>query len=382
MPQIFELFGFPLIDDTQAARSGRANAFCPFMGRVCDGGGNRYSSHLHLARLPEVLALYPGRETLPAGVCSIRLVADGEPWIVCPRRLMALNRNRQDGDTHQGDSESRILRLLRYPAGTTLGVWSEVKLMYKQQVRTPAGNRQKKFDYTFDYVLMPLGRVTQEQAVHASGIDWGLLSRHLRDSGFTIAQRERTTYIEDFPTGIPSIIEIMTSSTSGGNKAKRTTIANAVEDALRGNEHKAPGINYRQVWARMVSQLIVKSEVALNWGGRTIWLVQDVLVDYICASTALDVRQFLAEGLDEVNVLSLTYGNKSHEQHGVIELGVDGVFAGPMAAGVDGANVRPSFQDMVRAVLKPEITRLVKLLVSKRPLNRIATPRAIGNGQH
>ena len=77
---------------------------------------------------------------------------------------------------------------------------------------------------------------------------------------------------------------------------------------MLGKEHKAPGINYRQVWARMVSQLIVKSEVGLHWGGKTIWLVQDVLVNYICSSTALDIKRFLAEHTGEVNMLSFRFG--------------------------------------------------------------------------
>jgi len=44
----------------------------------------------------------------------------------------------------------------------------------------------------------------------------------------------------------------------------------AFEDAVLGKPHQGPGINYRQVWARMVSQLVVKSEVGLAWGGKTI----------------------------------------------------------------------------------------------------------------
>ncbi|MGI9057395.1 MAG: hypothetical protein ACR2H5_02350, partial [Ktedonobacteraceae bacterium] len=50
-----------------------------------------------------------------------------------------------------------------------------------------------------------------------------------------------------------NIIEIMTSSTSGGNKDKGTTISGAFQDAILGRSHRGPDINYRQVWARMVS---------------------------------------------------------------------------------------------------------------------------------
>jgi hypothetical protein len=223
--------------------------------------------------------------------------------------------------------------------------------------------------------------VTSAEAEQATGTVWRLLARQLTASGFTIAQREGVIFVEDFPVGPPAIIEIMTSSTSGGNKKTRTTIANAVEDALLGQKHKAPGINYRQVWARMVSQLIVKSEVGLNWGGKTIWIVQDLLVDYISSSTALDIRRFLAERLDEVNMVSLAYGRNAHADRGVIELGVDGVFAGPMTAGADGENVRASFQDMVRAPIKPSLKRLLKIIVAKSPVNRLTLPRATPLGQ-
>ena len=213
---------------------------------------------------------------------------------------------------------------------------------------------RKKFDYTFDYILMPIGRASQTEAEKTTRETWPVLRRSLEGSGYTIARRNGKYFVEDFPIGPPSVVEIMTSSTSGGNKSKRSTISAAFEDAMLGREHKAPGINYRQVWARMVSQLIVKSEVGLHWGGKTIWLVQDLLVNYICASTALNIRAFLAEHTGEVNMLSLSFGDIADGQRGIIELGVSGMYAGPMTAGEDGAVTRPSFQDMVRAPLKPE----------------------------
>jgi hypothetical protein len=162
----------------------------------------------------------------------------------------------------------------------------------------------------------------------------------------------------------------MTCSTSGGNKAKRTTISNAFEDAMSGRDHTAPGINYRQVWARMVSQLIVKTEVALHWGGPALWIVQDVLVDYICSSTALDIRKFLAERIGEVNMLSLSYGDRQNADKGVIELSVGGLYAGPISSAPATA-AAPSFQDMVRTPLKPGLWRLTRLLIGKQPVNRI-----------
>lgn len=122
---------------------------------------------------------------------------------------------------------------------TKLGVWSEVKLRYA----TGEGRDRKSFDYTFDYVLMPTRSVELGVVMRT-----GIRKNKLLDSGFSLARRDGVEYVEDFPQGDPLVVEIMTSSTSGGNKNKRTTVAQAFEDAvLNGVDgHVAPGINYRQ----------------------------------------------------------------------------------------------------------------------------------------
>ena len=110
----------------------------------------------------------------------------------------------------------------------------------------------------------------------------------------------------------PVIVEVMTASTSGGNKSKRTDMQSAFCDAvLYGNGLLAerglsPGVNARQVWARMASQLVVKSEIANNWGGRTIWVVQDALIDYIGRQTGLRLDELYSPEWEvgEVNVVS------------------------------------------------------------------------------
>jgi hypothetical protein len=248
--------------------------------------------------------------------------------------------------------ERKVLDLLGYQQGVELGVWAEVKLKYTEQKK----GVRKKFDYTFDYILMPIGRASQSEIENITGKTWRRLQPALESKGYTIARRDGEYFVEDFPAGAPSIVEIMTSSTSGGNKKLRTTIPMSFEDAVTGKSHNAPGINYRQVWARMVSQLIVKSEVGLHWDGKTIWLAQDVLVDYICASTALDIRSFFAAIPSEVNMLSLSYGG-AHAvcRSGALELSVDGFFAGPI--GVESTT--PSFQDMIRAPILPDLSTTV-----------------------
>ena len=184
-----------------------------------------------------------------------------------------------------------------------------------------------------------------------------------------MACRNTEYWIDDFPTDPLIIIEVMTSSTSGGDKKKRTQIAMACEDAiLNGMEHNAPGINYRQVWARMVSQLIVKSQVALAWNGKTIWLVQDVLADYISKSTALVLPEYLSEKLNEVNILSVSYGDSiKNKTAGLIELKNTQLFSGSISANNTGDKTK-GFIDIIKVGAPPPKTQIWKSLLNKRPL--------------
>jgi hypothetical protein len=371
VPQIFEIFGYPIDDRSEEAEQNRRAARCPFMGRDCDGGGNRYLSQIDLSRNPALRAMFPERSKLSAGVCSIQVKADTAPWIVCPRRLLVLGRERAGERTHQRNSEIETLRLLGYPSGTRLGLWPEVKLKYTSVVN----DVQMSFDYTFDYLIVPIASVSQSEIESATNESWSKLQRIFQNGGYAIAKRGNEFYIEDCPTGVPSIIEIMTSSTSGGNKDARTTIPMAFEDAMLGRPHNGPGINYRQVWARMVSQLIVKSEIALSWGGKTIWVVQDLLVDYICASTALNIRQFLSENTSEVNMLSFSYGEAFEISTGVIDLSNPQLFAGPMTSTPgDYPQARPSFQDIIRAPICPPLHRVLVALARRKPINQVIAP--------
>ncbi|WP_287130068.1 hypothetical protein [Candidatus Cyanaurora vandensis] len=72
MPQIFEIFGYPIADQSEAAESNRRAARCPFMGRDCDGGGNRYASQIDLSRNSALAAIFPEHSKLASGVCSIQ----------------------------------------------------------------------------------------------------------------------------------------------------------------------------------------------------------------------------------------------------------------------------------------------------------------------
>jgi hypothetical protein len=341
------------------------------MNRDCDGGGNRYLSQIDLSRNSALKALFSERSKLAAGVCSIQVKADTAPWIVCPRRLLVLGRERTGTRTYQRNSEIETLRHLGYASGTRLGVWPEVKLKYTSFVN----EIKMSFDYTFDYILMPITSVSQSEIERDTKQSWSKLQPIFQNGGYTLAKRGSEYYVEDYPTGVPSIIEIMTSSTSGGDKNKRTTIPLAFEDAMLGRSHNSPGINYRQVWARMVSQIIVKSEIAFSWGGKAIWVVQDLLVDYISTSTALNIRQFLSENTSEVNMLSFSYGENFEIPLGVIELSNPELFAGPMTSTPPNSpQSRPSFQDMIRTPICPPVDRVLTTLVRRKPINQVIAP--------
>jgi hypothetical protein len=341
------------------------------MNRECDGGGNRYLSDVVISGNKALERFFgTGKEKVCSGVCSLQMREDDAPWIVCPRRLLALGRDSAERRAHQRQVEDKVLSLCGYESGTRLGIWPEVKLKYVEKIN----GVEKAFDYTFDYILMPLGVSSQEEIENSTGEKWGFLKPHFEREGYTIAKRGNAYFVDDAPVGIPAVIEIMTSSTSGGNKTKRTTIPMAFEDAILGREHSAPGINYRQVWARMVSQLIVKSEVGIAWGGKTIWIVQDVLVKYISATTALDVYKFLSEITSEVNLLSFSYAESFRKPKDVIDLVEGKLYSGPISAAPKDGKTKPSFEDMVRSPVCPPLKKLINLLVRRRPASYIVVP--------
>jgi hypothetical protein len=373
MSTIFELFGHRLDDDSNEAIEHREKAWCPFMGQQCDGGGNRYSTQIDLTepQYEELKRLYPDRDKLMPGVCSLQVNKEQAPWIVCPRRLLVLGREKAGDRRYQQQIEQHLLSLLKHPTGTKLGIWSEVKIVYEGEKE----GLPFSFDYTFDYILMPLITVSLEtlladveQVDVITSKKLTAFRKSLARSGYQVEGNN----VVDFPFGKPAIIEIMTSSTSGQNKSKRTQISQAFEDALVRRSHQAPGINYRQVWSRMVGQLFVKSEVALEWGGVTLWILQDLLVKYISATTKLDIRRFVSHAVDEVNILSFAYTDEYRDiLRGVIELHNPILYSGKVA----NENAPISFTDIVRASVKPSYSKLInKLIVAGPPSNYVRIP--------
>lgn len=369
MPQIYELLGYPLSNKSKEVEDSRRKAWCPFMNAKCDGEGNRFMSEISLKEHPELSKFFMGMETVPSGVCSIQLMPDSSPWIICPRRLLYMG-HKADRTTLLGSTQKLLLEKCNLHKKQRIGIWAETKVKYIGDNGTGA---DAFFDYTFDYVLCELGRTTLSRAAILTGMTEAELKKKLIQGRHTLALVDGVTVVEDFPIGDPYIIEVMTSSTSGGNKKNRSCIPQAFEDSVLNKSHIAPGINYRQVWARMASQMIVKSQAALAWGGHTIWILQDLLADYISTSTALDLKLFISEHLSEVNILSFSYDEKylNPDKNEPIELTDSILFSGPIRPFNNKSHVPPSFQDIVLASVCPPKSVLLAALCKKPISNMI-----------
>lgn len=368
MSKIYELLGYPIGDNSKKVIESRQKAYCPFMSDRCDGGGNRYMSDINLVGNKELQSLFPGLTRVPSGICSIQTSDNSSPWIICPRRLLYMG-HKADESVLKGYTQKILLEKCGFQNNTKIGIWSEVKVKY---INEDDKDDVAAFDYTFDYVLMPIGKVEQSEAVSFTGIEWNVLKKILTNSGHTFALRDGKTFIEDFPIGMPVIVEVMTSSTSGGNKSKRSCIPQAFEDCILGKNHTAPGINYRQVWARMASQLIVKSQAAIAWNGKTIWVIQDLLADYISSSTALDLSKFVAKHTNEVNILAFSYDQnfKNTQASETVSLYNSALYAGPIRP-VNNSDPQPCFQDIIMASVCPPRNVLISSLCKKQMSNRL-----------
>ena len=266
MPQVNELYGLPL-RESGAKRAASRQAFCPHMMKLCDGGGNRDMARWPANEQPLAPLFDPsvgeqGGGFIPCGVCSVRLTTGRNTdtyvdWAVCPRRLLSFESGAFSDSQHA--LAERVLQVAGFERGDQIRIWSEIRLL----------DRSVGVDYRMDYVLRK----------------------------------------NDNP---PVIVEVMTASTSGGNRRRRTDIQSAFSDAVLYENglipelRQSPGVNARQVWARMLSQMIVKSEITNQWGGRTIWVVQDSLCHYIKRSTGLNLDALRSTDWEpgEVNLIS------------------------------------------------------------------------------
>ncbi|WP_182212501.1 NotI family restriction endonuclease [Stenotrophomonas acidaminiphila] len=277
MAKIAELFGWRV--DEEALLEPHANWLtcnCPFTGKVCDVSANRGDRAYFDPNGPAITdddrAIYAKHYTAtrtPLGICTVstkrRFEAKSKPWIICPKRMMELH-------TSPPVMLPEVKALIPIKPGADVRCWWEFKFASSDdsEENELAG---RFFEFTFDYILME--------------VDWSEGGDHPK------------------LIGAPYILEIMTSSTRGGGLTEHMADVLALRDqrSLRGAVKSPYTPNYRQVFGRMASQLFAKSEAAASWGGKTIWILQDVLLEYIQQTTAFRPEPFMDKKDGNVNMV-------------------------------------------------------------------------------
>lgn len=159
----------------------------------------------------------------------------------------------------------------------------------------------------------------------------------------------------------------MTASTSGSNTEKGTNIASAFEAAMIGNDPISPGINKRQVWGRMATQLFAKSALAEAWGGKTFWIVQDELLSNIERTTQLSVAEIETASQENINFISMAYDSLGTEQSTIklrqVYCNYSGISFTKNNAAVDILlpKVLPHKKELLKSMLRRKLAAIVRL---------------------
>jgi hypothetical protein len=362
MPTIFELFGF-LVDDrsleTEAIRKARQ---CPFMGATCDGGGNRYQTKIKLtAQEPLTQYFNNGITEVIPGVCSIQ--AGEDIWVVCPRRLFAAKFDAQgipSVNRAVQQHERDLLIQAGLPLETEIGTWAEVSLKHKVE--------NAEINYHFDYVLAPLVETSlntllnQRDFAGSTEQDLDDLVKIARKSGYFQNRRQS---LADVVIPVPDlsnlfILEVMTASTSGSDTENSTDMRSAFRNALLVSEHASPGINKRQVWGRMVTQLFAKTALAHEWHGRTIWIIQDSLLHNIELTTRLKTTDVPSNPQRNINLVVMGYSTKECGRTGV---SLKYTIEGDAGIEFDGSD---TFTDILLPKLAPPKLELLKAILRRK----------------
>jgi hypothetical protein len=309
MPLFYELYGEKVILNDHQKIKDRKKALCPFTQATCDGGGNRHQTTIDLdnSELKYYFDKYLGK--VVPGVCSIQY--ETEKWIVCPRRIFGFSNNDEQYSVNAtvAPHEYKAIQEIGLVLDTEYGVWSEVYLRYSDD--------DAEINYHFDFILAPLlhnieiSMLFDEYNLTTDESKQELF-KAAKTGGYVSGRYSKHKEISSYPDlSKPIIIEVMTASTSGSNTKAGTDIASAFTNAILGNEYKCPGINKRQVWGRMATQLFSKSAIAAAWGGETFWFVQDELLNNIETTTKLTINSdnLLA---DSINFVSFSYEDSSN----------------------------------------------------------------------
>ncbi len=183
MSKIFELFGYRLDNWHEEAQANCARAWCPLW--MQNYGVGIVNSMVDLKQYPQLANKFPNKNHVQAGVCSLQIKVNESPWIVCPRRLLAL-RNSLTKTDYQRDVKSYLAHCADLPLNKTYNVWSEVKMKVGT---TTADEQAKSFDYSFDYVIAGSQRVSLSEATKLIGRSICYASS-CRENGYLITPQE------------------------------------------------------------------------------------------------------------------------------------------------------------------------------------------------
>lgn len=363
MPTIYDLFGYPLDDRSERAENTRKARQCPFMGAVCDGGGNRYQTKIRLTPQEPLTQYFKSdiTEVVP-GVCSI--MAGEDIWVVCPRRLLAA-RNSGEGlpPVNYGlqEYERDLLVSAGLPRGLDIGIWSEVNL--KQIVDNADIN------YHFDYIAAPLMEVSLEDELRNQNFtniqsenELKSLVDAAKQSGYYVKRQRNPASV---PLLLPDlthlyILEVMTASTSGSNTDQETDMRSAFRNAILLGDHASPGINKRQVWGRMVTQLFAKTALARQWGGRTVWIIQDELLRNIELTTRLRTNSIADNPHQNISLVVMHY---EASLNGKRKMSFKVALEGDAGIDFDGND---TFTDILLPKAAPNKIELLKAVLRRR----------------
>jgi len=278
-------------------------------GEYCDGGGNRHQTTIKSSKNNVIYELYGESvdKVVPA-VCSVTYSLDNNKdsrWIVCPRKLFSSSFTNIDENAYLQQHEKDILLSAGMPKETPLGVWAEVYL------RDKGSNGDDAFvvNYHFDYLVSPLENLSIKSISDKYSVPVDEVVAESRKGGHVKGQVNSKSIIENVPDlSNVLIIEVMTASTSGSDTERGTNIASAFLNAIQGHDCPSPGINRRQVWGRMATQLFAKSCLAEYWGGKTVWVIQDQLMNEISQATGLIPSKLKKSiGGTNINIAVLSY---------------------------------------------------------------------------
>lgn len=288
--EIFCQTDFSNLDDSLLS------CICPLSNSICDGGGNRHQTTIKGDSLKLIkLEINNVKEIIPA-VCSIKY-NDNTSWVVCPRRLFSYPK----GITkkHIASHERKILEIIGVNKLKNKAIYSEVYLQLKDD--------DADINYHFDYVVAGLHkRIKIDDFLEDNGIDSIEEMKKFKKLFKNNKMIDGEFLINAPNLNAISILEVMTASTSGSNTSKGTDIKSSFIKAINNEMYDCPGINKRQVWGRMATQLFAKSSLAESWGAKTYWIVQDELLKNIANTTKLKLDDVGIRD-NTINFISMKY---------------------------------------------------------------------------